>query len=70
MGSCHFAPQDGVILPWSCSGYNSTRAAPPQHPHFAPRVDYRRGDPRSMVPVRLAGAEVTEAFWAKAAVLS
>jgi hypothetical protein len=25
------------------------------------------GDPRSMVPVRLAGAEVTEAFWAKLA---
>ena len=29
-----------------------------------------RGDPRSMVPVRLAGAEVTEAFWAKLVVLS
>src|ERR1035441_10120901 len=28
------------------------------------------GDPRIMVPVRLAGAEVTEAFWAKLAVLS
>jgi hypothetical protein len=28
------------------------------------------GDPRSMVPVRLAGAEVTEAFWAKLAVVS
>jgi hypothetical protein len=34
-----------------------------------PRADYRRCDPRSMVPVRLAGAEVTEAFWAKLAVL-
>jgi hypothetical protein len=28
------------------------------------------GDLRSMVPVRLAGAEVTEAFWAKLAGLS
>jgi hypothetical protein len=27
-------------------------------------------DPRTMVPVRLAGTEVTEAFWASAAVLS
>jgi hypothetical protein len=34
------------------------------------RSDYRQSDPRSMVPVRLAGAEVTEAFWAKLAVLS
>jgi hypothetical protein len=37
---------------------------------FAPRADYSRGDPRSMVPVRLAGTEVTEAFWAKLAGLS
>jgi len=28
------------------------------------------GDPRSMFPVRLAGAEVAEAFWANAAGLS
>jgi hypothetical protein len=38
--------------------------------NFAHRGDYRRRDPRSMVPVRLAGAEVTEAFWAKLAGLS
>jgi hypothetical protein len=35
--------------------------------NFAPKGDYRRDDPRSMVPVRLAGAEVTEGFWASAA---
>ena len=34
---------------------------------FAPRSDCSLGDPRSMVPVRLAGAEVTGAFWASAA---
>jgi hypothetical protein len=38
--------------------------------NFAPRVDSRRGDPRSMVPVRLAGAEVTEGFCTTAAGLS
>jgi len=38
--------------------------------NFAPKGDYRRGDPHTMVPVLLAGAEVTEAFWAKLAVLS
>ena len=27
---------------------------------FAPRIDCSRGNPRSMVPVRLAGAEVTK----------
>jgi NAD(P)-dependent dehydrogenase (short-subunit alcohol dehydrogenase family) len=39
-------------------------------PDFAPRGDCRRGDPRTVVPVRRAGAEVTEAFWTKLAVLS
>jgi hypothetical protein len=34
---------------------------------FAPRNDSRQRYPRSMAPVRLAGAEVTEAFWAKLA---
>ncbi len=47
---------------------NTTPAASPLD--FAPRGDYRRGDPRSMVPVRLAGAEVTEGFCTKSAVLS
>jgi hypothetical protein len=46
------------------------KAAPAQHPEPCPRADCRRGDPRSMVPVRRAGAEVTETFWAKLAVLS
>ena len=36
---------------------------------MAERLIRMRGDPRSMVPVRLAGTEVTEAFWASAAVL-
>jgi hypothetical protein len=34
------------------------------------RSDCSRGDPRSMVPVRLAGAEVTEGFCTKLAGLS
>ena len=38
--------------------------------NFPPRVDCRRRDPRSMVPVRLAGTEVSEAFCTSAAVLS
>jgi hypothetical protein len=40
------------------------------YPNFAPRADYSRGDPRSMVPVRLAGKEVTEGFCTTAAGLS
>jgi hypothetical protein len=38
-------------------------------PTLRPEAITGAGDPRSMVPVRLAGAEVTEAFWAKLAVL-
>jgi hypothetical protein len=38
--------------------------------NFAPRGDYSPGDPRTMVPVRLAGAEVTEGFCTKLGGLS
>ncbi len=46
------------------------QSPPHSTPDFAPRGDCRRGDPRSMVLVRLAGTEVTEGFWAKLAGLS
>ena len=60
MGSCHFSPKDEIILPWSCSGYSNTRAA----------MASMKPEPiTGGATVGLAGAEVTEAFWAKLAVL-
>jgi hypothetical protein len=37
--------------------------------NFAPRPDYSRGDPHSMVLVRLAGTEVSAGFCTKLAVV-
>jgi hypothetical protein len=62
---------DGCSMPATRkSGYKWQNCPSPQRPHFAPEAIAGGGDPRSMVPVRLAGAEVTEGFWASAAVLS
>ena len=40
------------------------------HSTFAPRADCRRDDPRTIVPVRLAGTEVSASFCTKLAVVS
>ena len=57
-GSSNIAPKKGKIAP---------AAAPPT---FRPEATTGGGDPRSMVPVRLAGAEVSEGFCTKLAGLS
>jgi hypothetical protein len=60
------ASAGGHCEPWSLFRISKVTSS---FSNFAPEPITGGGDPRSMVPVRLAGAEVTEAFWAKLAVL-